>query len=98
VKVYQPDRGWAVLKDVHARNLRWTVTDTDISPDERFLIYSSITPDVHLVRPCSLVLNRNNPARHQYVPYELAAALHRCYAKRQDTCIVSACASSALCS
>jgi DDB1- and CUL4-associated factor 11 len=49
VRVYEPDRGWALRKDVHARNLRWTVTDTDISPDERFLIYSSITPDVHLV-------------------------------------------------
>lgn len=50
MRVYEPDRGWALRKDVHARNLRWTVTDTDISPDERFLIYSSITPDVHLVR------------------------------------------------
>ena len=37
-------------QDVHAPNLRWTVTDTDISPTEQFLIYSSITPEVHLVR------------------------------------------------
>ena len=55
--MYEPDRGWALRKDVHARNLRWTVTDTDISPDERFLIYSSITPDVHLVRCTDKVLH-----------------------------------------
>jgi hypothetical protein len=36
-------------KEVLARNLRWTVTDTHISPDERFLVYSSITPEVMLV-------------------------------------------------
>lgn len=47
--MYEADNNWRLRKDVHARNLRWTVTDTDISPTEQFLIYSSITPDVHLV-------------------------------------------------
>ncbi len=50
VRVYDSDGDWALRKDVSARNLRWTVTDTDISPSEQFLIYASITPDLHLVR------------------------------------------------
>lgn len=36
-------------KDVEARKLRWTVTDTAISPDSAFLLYSSISQYVHLV-------------------------------------------------
>lgn len=48
--MYDSDGDWALRKDVSARNLRWTVTDTDISPSEQFLIYASITPDLHLVR------------------------------------------------
>ena len=40
---------WSVLKDIHARNLRWTVTDLALSADQNFLLYASITPVVHLV-------------------------------------------------
>lgn len=36
-------------KDVEARRLRWTVTDTAISRDSAFLLYSSISQYVHLV-------------------------------------------------
>ncbi len=50
MRLYDVENDWELRKDVHARNLRWTVTDTDISPTEQFLIYSSITPEVHLVR------------------------------------------------
>lgn len=28
---------------------RWTITDTSVSPDQRFVIYASIMPVVHLV-------------------------------------------------
>jgi len=49
VRVYEAHNNWRLRKDVFARNLRWTVTDTDISPSEQFLVYSSITPDVMLV-------------------------------------------------
>ncbi|GJP40494.1 hypothetical protein CLOM_g171 [Closterium sp. NIES-68] len=49
IRVYDVDRGWALRKDVIARNLRWTITDTALSPDQRFLVYASITPIVHLV-------------------------------------------------
>lgn len=49
VKLYDVDNNWRLRKDVEARNLRWTITDTCISPDQKFLLYSSISPIVHLV-------------------------------------------------
>lgn len=49
--MYEAHNNWRLRKDVFARNLRWTVTDTDISPSEQFLVYSTITPDVMLVKP-----------------------------------------------
>eukprot|EP00249_Psilotum_nudum_P020800 c27852_g1_i2 orf=410-2113(-) len=49
IQIYNVDRGWTVQKDILARNLRWTVTDTALSHDQRFLIYATITPVVHLV-------------------------------------------------
>jgi hypothetical protein len=35
--------------EIWAREIQWTVTDMDVSTDESQLIYSSITPTVHLV-------------------------------------------------
>ncbi|KAJ7559677.1 hypothetical protein O6H91_04G096100 [Diphasiastrum complanatum] len=49
IRIYDVDKGWSIRKDVIARNLRWTVTDTALSPDQRFLVYASISPIVHLV-------------------------------------------------
>ncbi|CAM6097591.1 unnamed protein product [Calypogeia fissa] len=49
IRIYNVDKNWALQKDVLARNLRWTVTETALSPDQRFLVYASITPLVHLV-------------------------------------------------
>ena len=43
------NKGWALVKDIHCRNLRWTVTDTCLSPNQNFLLYTSITPTVHMV-------------------------------------------------
>jgi len=40
---------WNCVKNVECRNLRWTVTDVALSPDQRFLLYSSISPVVHMV-------------------------------------------------
>jgi len=37
------------VKSIRAREVRWTITDANLSPDNRFIIYSSITPYVHLV-------------------------------------------------
>ncbi|KAL3693175.1 hypothetical protein R1sor_006826 [Riccia sorocarpa] len=49
IKIYNVEQGWKVQKDIICRNLRWTVTDTALSPDQRFLVYASINPIVHLV-------------------------------------------------
>lgn len=49
IRVYDVERNWQLRKDIMARMLRWTITDTALSPDRRFLLYSSITPIVHLV-------------------------------------------------
>lgn len=48
IKIYRPDKDFSVAKAIHARTLRWTITDCATSPDGRFMIYSSITPFVHL--------------------------------------------------
>ena len=42
--------GAAVLKDVSARSVQWTVTDVDLTPDGEVLAYSSINPTVRLAR------------------------------------------------
>ncbi|KAL0414662.1 UNVERIFIED_CONTAM: lec14b [Sesamum radiatum] len=49
IRIYNVDLGWKVHKDIRARSLRWTITDTSLSPDRRFLVYSSISPVVHIV-------------------------------------------------
>jgi WD repeat-containing protein 23 len=50
VRLYDVDNGWQLRKDVQARMARWTVTDAAISHDQRFLLYSSIVPVVHVVQ------------------------------------------------
>ncbi|KAL8208284.1 hypothetical protein R6Q57_007696 [Mikania cordata] len=49
IKIYSVDNGWNVKKNIHARNLHWTITDTSLSLDQRFLVYSSMAPIVHIV-------------------------------------------------
>ncbi|KAI3728210.1 hypothetical protein L6452_16842 [Arctium lappa] len=49
IKIYNVDRGWKLQKNIRARSLRWTITDTSLSPDQRFLVYSSMSPIVHIV-------------------------------------------------
>ncbi|KAG2491232.1 hypothetical protein HYH03_010440 [Edaphochlamys debaryana] len=49
VRLYDVERGWKLRKDITTRMCRWTITDTSVSPDQRFVIYSSIIPVVHLV-------------------------------------------------
>lgn len=48
IKIYDSQRDFEAVKIIHARTLRWTITDCAASPDGRFVIYSSITPFVHL--------------------------------------------------
>ncbi|XP_058083315.1 LEC14B homolog [Magnolia sinica] len=49
IRMYDVDNGWKVKKDILARSLRWTITDTSLSPDQRYLVYSSMSPIVHIV-------------------------------------------------
>ena len=37
------------IKSINGRQGNWTITDANLSPDNQWLIYSSITPFVHLV-------------------------------------------------
>ncbi|KAI4365671.1 hypothetical protein MLD38_021636 [Melastoma candidum] len=53
IKIYDVSQGWKFQRDILARNLRWTITDTSLSPDKRHLVYSSISPVVHIVNICS---------------------------------------------
>ncbi|XVF32663.1 hypothetical protein REPUB_Repub17cG0101800 [Reevesia pubescens] len=49
IRIYNVDRGWKVQKNVLAKSLHWTVTDTSLSPDQRYLVYTSMSPIVHIV-------------------------------------------------
>ena len=51
MRLYNTDSNWSLRKDVRARGLRWTITDTCLSQDQKFLLYASISPIVHLVGP-----------------------------------------------
>lgn len=49
IRIYDVDKDWKVHRDIHARNLRWTISDASLSPDQRFLVYSSLAPIIHIV-------------------------------------------------
>lgn len=49
IRIYNVDKGWQVEKDILVKRLSWTVTDTSLSPDQRFLAYASMSPVVHIV-------------------------------------------------
>ncbi|XWS36243.1 hypothetical protein CRYUN_Cryun20dG0068800 [Craigia yunnanensis] len=49
IRIYNVDRGWKVQKNILAKSLRWTVTDTSLSPDQHYLVYTSMSPIVHIV-------------------------------------------------
>ena len=46
IRVYDTTdvRKWKVRKDIECRDLRWTITDTCFSPDQRFCIYTTMSP------------------------------------------------------
>ncbi|TQD71122.1 hypothetical protein C1H46_043340 [Malus baccata] len=49
IRIYNVDKGWKVQKDILTKSLRWTITDTSLSPDQRYLVYASMTPVVNIV-------------------------------------------------
>ena len=40
---------WTLRSKIDAQHIQWTVTDMDVTPDEQFMVYSSIDPYVRLV-------------------------------------------------
>lgn len=38
IRVYNVDKGWKVQKNIRAKSLRWTITDTSLSSDQRYLV------------------------------------------------------------
>ncbi|KAJ6688826.1 hypothetical protein OIU85_005273 [Salix viminalis] len=49
IRIYNVDNGWKVKKDILAKSLRWTITDACLSPNQRYLVYASLSPVVHIV-------------------------------------------------
>lgn len=49
IRLYNVDSGWKVQKDILAKSIRWTITDTCLSPDQCYLVYASMSPVVHIV-------------------------------------------------
>ncbi|XP_057782548.1 LEC14B protein [Salvia miltiorrhiza] len=49
IRIYDVERGWKVQKNIVARSFRWTITDTSLSPDQKHLVYASMSPIVHIV-------------------------------------------------
>ncbi len=49
VRLYDTQSGWRLRKDVTTRMTRWTITDTCLSPDQRLLVYASISPVAFVV-------------------------------------------------
>lgn len=49
IKIYNVDKGWKVQKNILTKSLRWTITDTSLSPDQSHLVYASMSPIVHIV-------------------------------------------------
>ncbi|KAK3193936.1 hypothetical protein Dsin_025246 [Dipteronia sinensis] len=49
IKIYNVERGWKVQKNIYAKSLRWTITDTSLSPNQCHLVYASMSPIVHII-------------------------------------------------
>lgn len=49
IRIYDVDNGWKVRKDILAQNMRWTITDTSLSPNQCYLVYASMSPVVNIV-------------------------------------------------
>ncbi|KAL0459595.1 UNVERIFIED_CONTAM: LEC14B protein [Sesamum latifolium] len=49
IRIYDVERGMKVKKNILARSLRWTITETSLSPDQKHLVYASMSPIVHIV-------------------------------------------------
>jgi hypothetical protein len=53
IVVYNTAGDWSVHKTIEARDVQWTITSTDVSPDEQFMTYTSIMPVMSYLVPLS---------------------------------------------
>lgn len=60
------------IKTIQGRLGNWTITDANLSPDNRWMIYSSITPIVHLV-PTSAEAQGSSDTSDQQVALDFGA-------------------------
>lgn len=49
IRVYDVDNHWKIRKNITAKSLHWTITDTSLSPNKRHLAYASMSATVHIV-------------------------------------------------
>eukprot|EP01023_Acetabularia_acetabulum_P011705 TRINITY_DN15445_c0_g2_i1.p1 TRINITY_DN15445_c0_g2~~TRINITY_DN15445_c0_g2_i1.p1 ORF type:complete len:569 (-),score=67.86 TRINITY_DN15445_c0_g2_i1:233-1939(-) len=49
IRLYDVDKNFRLRKEVAARDVHWTITDTSVSPDQRFMAYSTLYNVVHMV-------------------------------------------------
>ncbi|XP_050372201.1 LEC14B homolog [Argentina anserina] len=49
IRIYNVEKRWTIQKDIRTKSLRWTITDTSLSPDQRNLAYASMSPIVYIV-------------------------------------------------
>ena len=38
IRIYNIDKGWKLQKNIMAKSLRWTITDTSLSPNQQKLV------------------------------------------------------------
>ncbi|KAF9623305.1 hypothetical protein IFM89_000794 [Coptis chinensis] len=60
IKIYNVEKDWKVQKDILAKSLRWTVTDTSLSPDQRYLVYA-VCPRLSILLILDLPLKSHMP-------------------------------------
>lgn len=64
------------IKSINALDINWTITSMDTTEDEEYLVYSSISPFLHIVDLQTLckfhtkIDLSNSHSSHQYPPYE----------------------------
>eukprot|EP01026_Neomeris_dumetosa_P041188 TRINITY_DN34071_c0_g1_i5.p1 TRINITY_DN34071_c0_g1~~TRINITY_DN34071_c0_g1_i5.p1 ORF type:complete len:586 (+),score=64.29 TRINITY_DN34071_c0_g1_i5:32-1759(+) len=49
IRLYDVERDFRLRKEVYPRGVHWAITDTSVSPDERFLAYSTMYSVIHMV-------------------------------------------------
>ncbi|KAK4775586.1 hypothetical protein SAY87_023547 [Trapa incisa] len=77
IKIYDVDGGWKFQKNILARSLRWTITDTCLSPDQRSLVYASMSPLVHIVNIGSACMESDANITEIHEGFDFSANIDR---------------------